>query len=149
MDSKTKRVGQEQPSNAAVLLSRSTLTIMEGSTNDFYTICLKTAPTHRVTVTIREPTNQARTSPGTVTFDEGNWTVPQPVRVSALDDTTTELGAVARQDALEALSQIIVLEHSVKSSDYEYGAPTVLFEYTETQEDFEQVGRSECRIRIY
>lgn len=122
-----------EPTRPAVLLSRSKLTVMEGSTNDFYTIQLKSQPKSRVIVSIREPTNQARAAPSIAEFDDKNWATPQAIRVCALDDTTQEVGAVQKQAELEAMSQMIILEHSIDSADVEYGSPHIQFEFTDKQ----------------
>ena len=62
-------------------------------------------------------------------FDSHNWYLPQTIRVNALDDSTYETGAVSKQGELEAMSQLIILEHSVSSVDQDYGSPNLQFEF--------------------
>jgi hypothetical protein len=57
--------------------------------------------------------------------------MPLAIRVCALDDGTQEVGAVQRVSELEAMSQIIILEHSIDSADVEYGSPHIQFEFTD------------------
>ncbi len=66
----------------------------DGPTSDTYTIVLRTPPTDDVQVTV-DPDGQTNVGSGAgvariVTFTSGNWSTPQTVTVTAVDDTAAE-----------------------------------------------------------
>lgn len=81
--------------------------VKEGDITDTYTIVLGTQPTATVTVTI-SATAQVSTSPTTLTFNAGNWSVPQTVTVTAVNDFTVEATTTG------------TLSHTVSSADLLY-----------------------------
>ena len=64
-------------------------TIAEGGTSDTYTVVLTRAPASDVTVTIT-PDADATASPSSLTFTSGNWSTPQSVTLTAVQDTEVE-----------------------------------------------------------
>ncbi|MBL9145907.1 MAG: DUF1800 family protein [Verrucomicrobiaceae bacterium] len=73
-----------------IIPSGGTTVITESGTSDTYDIVLSQAPTADVTVTIT-PDAQSTVSSSSVTFTSGNWNVPQPITVTAMNDTATEV----------------------------------------------------------
>ncbi|MGE4073182.1 MAG: hypothetical protein AB7E72_18590, partial [Lysobacterales bacterium] len=63
--------------------------VTEGGATDSYTLVLTTIPSSPVTITIT-PDSQLSTLPTTLTFTAGDWNIPKPVVVSAVDDAVTE-----------------------------------------------------------
>jgi large repetitive protein len=66
----------------------------QGPTSDTYTVVLNTPPTANVTVTV-SPDSQVSvgagaSTPVTLTFTPANWSNPQTVTVTAIDDTVAE-----------------------------------------------------------
>ena len=90
----------------AVLVSKEALTVIEGGGGS-YTIMLGSEPTTAVTV---EVTGHAGTelvvNPTRLTFTADNWSMAQPVAVSAAED----------DDALDEAE--VVLSHAVSGADY-------------------------------
>ncbi|MFM2176838.1 MAG: hypothetical protein RL015_936 [Verrucomicrobiota bacterium] len=78
----------EYPAVRIIPTDGSTL-ITESGTADTYSIVLSQAPTADVTVSIT-PDAQSTVSSTNVTFTSGNWSVPQTITVSAVNDGTTE-----------------------------------------------------------
>lgn len=78
----------EYPAVRIIPTGGSTL-ITESGTADTYSIVLSQAPTADVTVSIT-PDAQSTVSSTNVTFTSGNWSVPQTITVSAVNDGTTE-----------------------------------------------------------
>lgn len=68
--------------------------ITEGGGSDSYSITLHSEPTAEVTITIAPDTQtDVGAGPGTartMTFDSGNWSAPQTVTVTAVDDEVAE-----------------------------------------------------------
>ncbi|MGE4073841.1 MAG: Calx-beta domain-containing protein, partial [Lysobacterales bacterium] len=60
-----------------------------GGATDSYTLVLTTIPSSPVTITIT-PDSQLSTLPTTLTITAGDWNIPKPVVVSAVDDAVTE-----------------------------------------------------------
>lgn len=74
---------------ATLLQSGGGTTVTEGGATDTYTIALAAAPTGTVVVT-PTPDAQVTVSPPTLTFTTANWTAPQVVTVTAVDDALSE-----------------------------------------------------------
>ncbi|MCX5638660.1 MAG: hypothetical protein NTX52_13370 [Planctomycetota bacterium] len=68
--------------------------VLEGGLTDEYTIALVSAPEAgaEVTVSISNLSNpaQVQASPAVLVFDDSNWSTPQTVTVTAVDDTVLE-----------------------------------------------------------
>jgi xanthine/CO dehydrogenase XdhC/CoxF family maturation factor len=98
---------------ATVVQSGNSTDISEaGPTSDSYTVVLKTRPYANVTVTVT-PDSQVNLGAGagtavTLTFTTANWSTPQTVTVTAVDDTTAEE------------THISTLIHSFSSTDPNY-----------------------------
>ena len=63
--------------------------VSEGSTTDTYTVVLDHLPTDSVVITVSAD-SQATTSVETLTFTTGDWSTPQTVTVTAVDDDIDE-----------------------------------------------------------
>ena len=81
--------------------------VAEGGASDTYTLVLMSAPSNNVTVNIT-PDSQVTVSTSSVTFTTGNWSSPQTVTVTAVDD------------ALHELAHTGTILHSATSSDTRY-----------------------------
>ena len=92
---------------AGVTVTPTSLPIVEGL-SDTYTVKLASQPTHDVTVTINDPTDNTDVTaePATLTFTPVNWHVTQTVTVSAahdsdaVDESARVTHAVASTDSL-------------------------------------------------
>ncbi len=69
--------------------SSGTTSVAEGGATDSYSVALGSAPSGAVTITISSG-EDVRTSPTTLTFTPQNWSTPQTVTVSAVDDAAVE-----------------------------------------------------------
>lgn len=63
--------------------------VTEGGATDTFTAVLQSAPTSDVTITLT-PNAQVSVSPTTLTFTSSNWSTPQTVTVTAVDDFVAE-----------------------------------------------------------
>ncbi|MCW2927462.1 MAG: hypothetical protein JWM86_1430, partial [Thermoleophilia bacterium] len=92
-------------------------TVTENGATDTYTVKLRSAPTSNVTISIAG-TSQVSASPASLTFTPADWSSPQTVTVTAVDDARDE------SDPLPT-----VTTHSVSTSDPSYsplvGTPIV------------------------
>ncbi len=68
-----------------VTLSTTRLTVGEGGSGT-YTVALDSEPTGSVTMTVASGNGNATVSPTSLTFTTGNWSAPQTVTVTGLDD---------------------------------------------------------------
>ena len=64
--------------------------VKEGGATDTYTVVLNRQPTANVTINIDTTNNQVTSSVKTLTFTPGNWSVPQTVTITAVNDTVGE-----------------------------------------------------------
>jgi hypothetical protein len=80
----------------------------EGGAGDEYTLVLAARPTAPVTITLGFDALQLSAAPDVLTFDDTNWSTPQPVAVSAVEDMLVE-GAHAAD-----------ITHTVASADARY-----------------------------
>ena len=88
-----------------VAVSRSSLTVSEGSTGS-YTVVLRSQPTGSVTVTPSVTDNaDVEVSPASLSFTAGNWSTAQTVTVSADQDADAE-------------DDTATVEHEVSCGDY-------------------------------
>lgn len=74
---------------AGVTVSKASLSVVEGGANDSYTVVLTSAPTSTVTVTLT-PVGLISLSTSTLSFTASDWSTPQTVTVSAVDDGVFE-----------------------------------------------------------
>jgi MBG domain/MBG domain (YGX type)/Viral BACON domain len=95
-----------------VILSKISLAVAEGGTNDTYTLVLARAPTNDVVVTVM-PNAEVAVDQTQVIFTTNTWSQPQTITVTAVDD--------AKHDS--PLSGLIT--HSVASSDTNYNGLAV------------------------
>lgn len=64
--------------------------VVEGGTSDTYQVVLRRAPTANVTLGANYNNTQITVSPASLTFTSTNWSVPQTVTVTAVNDTDVE-----------------------------------------------------------
>eukprot|EP00362_Geleiidae_sp_MMETSP1317_P000341 CAMPEP_0201281144 /NCGR_PEP_ID=MMETSP1317-20130820/1670_1 /ASSEMBLY_ACC=CAM_ASM_000770 /TAXON_ID=187299 /ORGANISM="Undescribed Undescribed, Strain Undescribed" /LENGTH=145 /DNA_ID=CAMNT_0047590259 /DNA_START=49 /DNA_END=483 /DNA_ORIENTATION=- len=70
---------------AGVTLSQTTVSLAE-NTNGTYTINLLTEPTDDVTITMTSNDEDAATVSGALTFTTSNWSLPQTVTITGVED---------------------------------------------------------------
>ncbi|MHB8897799.1 MAG: hypothetical protein ACYC6Y_03525, partial [Thermoguttaceae bacterium] len=83
--------------------------VAEGGATDTYTVALTSQPTADVTMTMTAASDLT-TSPVQLTFTSGNWSTPQTVTLTAIDDTIDEL------------TESVAVNHVVTSADAGYNA---------------------------
>lgn len=74
---------------AGVIVSAPNGPAVEGGTDAEYTLVLATEPTADVLITLH-PDDQASVSPSTLLFTPADWSTPQTVTVTAIDDAVVE-----------------------------------------------------------
>ena len=104
-------------------MSKTSLTVTEAdTTGDSYTVVLDSQPTASVVVTVAgHAGTEVLPAPTTLTFTSTTWNTPQPVTVTAADDTDTA-------------NDEVTLTHSAASTDSAYDA-IVIGGVTVTVED--------------
>ena len=91
----------------ALILTPPSATLVEGGESATYTVVLATLPTADVTVTVGNPDEGAVTvSPVVLTFTPGNWSTPQPLTVSAVQDP-------------DAFDEMVTLAHPASGGGYD------------------------------
>src|SRR5581483_8338871 len=95
-----------------VTQSGGSTNVTEGGATDSYTVALNTAPTANVTITIN-PGTQLTVAPATLTFTPANFSTPQTVTVTAIDDAVVEG------------PQVATITHTAASADPAYNAIAV------------------------
>jgi len=73
----------------AVVVSPTTVSVTEGGATDAYSVVLGAQPSADVTVSIT-PDSQVTTSQASLTFTSSDWSTPQSVTVTAVDDPVVE-----------------------------------------------------------
>lgn len=73
--------------SAGVSLSKTSALVTEGRATDSYTIVLTTAPTSTVEVLLTASNARLSLSASVLTFTTSDWSTPQTVTVSTVDDT--------------------------------------------------------------
>jgi len=99
---------------AGVLISQSdgSTNVTEGGATDSYTVVLTSQPSANVTVNI-SPDNQVSVDKPSLTFTSSNWSTPQTVTVTAVDDSVVEGNHTG------------TITHSVSSTDANYNGISV------------------------
>ena len=89
-----------------VTVSPTSLPVVEGATAE-YTVVLDTEPTGNVAVTVNDPTDNTdvTANPASLTFDENDWSTPQTVTVSAVQDA-------------DGVNETATVTHTVGGADY-------------------------------
>lgn len=77
------------PNTVLVTLSDGGTAVVEGGTDDFYTLVLSTQPSADVTVAVHAD-DQVTVWPTSLTFTVSNWLLAQTVTVGAVNDTLPE-----------------------------------------------------------
>ena len=73
---------------AGYTLSGTTVTVTEAGSTDTFTVVLDTQPASAVVFTVAsDDTGEATVSPATLTFTTANWSTPQQVTVTGVDDS--------------------------------------------------------------
>jgi len=100
---------------AGVTVSETTLSVdEEGPTSDTYTIVLDTQPADDVTITLDvSEGGQVTLSTSTLTFTAANWSTPQTITVTAIDD-----------DVEEGIHSVTIT-HAASSDDAKYEGITI------------------------
>ena len=98
---------------ARVSVNPTSLTLDEGD-DDTYTVTLGSKPTHSVTVTVNDPTDNTDVTadPASLTFTNGNWSTAQTVTVSAAQDAGSN-------------DETATVTHTVTSTDAKYSGISV------------------------
>jgi len=91
----------------AITQTSGSTSVAEGGASDTYTVTLATRPTKNVVISIT-PGSQLQVSPKKLTFNATNWSSPQTVTVTAVNDTKIEGPHSAS------------ISHKVSSSDSKY-----------------------------
>ncbi|MDD5710878.1 MAG: hypothetical protein PHV43_02135 [Candidatus Colwellbacteria bacterium] len=72
------------------VVATATVDVTEGGATDTYTVVLNTQPTASVTVPVTETDTEFSVDKTFLTFTTGNWSTPQTVTVTAVDDSIDE-----------------------------------------------------------
>ncbi|MEE1564249.1 MAG: hypothetical protein V1249_04640, partial [Acidimicrobiales bacterium] len=76
---------------AAFTLSKTTASVTEGGSTDTFTVALDVPPTSDVVLSVASgDTGEATVSPSTLTFTVANWSTPQTVTVTGVDDSVDD-----------------------------------------------------------
>ena len=79
--------------DAGMTLSKTSLTVAEASGSDTYTLRLSGRPTSNVTVTVESnDTSRAAARPAALIFTPSNWSAPQTVTVTGVNDNDDNAG---------------------------------------------------------
>ena len=113
---------------AGVTNSETAIAVTEGSTTDTYTVVLDTEPTANVVITPSATGSEVTFSASTLTFTSENWSTPQTLTITAVDDSDIE-GAHAD-----------TITHTAVSDDTNYGGATIA-DVTVTITDNDDAGR--------
>ena len=103
---------------ATVVLSASSVEVIEGGANATYDMKLATEPIADVTITVAGNT-QVVGVPSSLTFTSSNWNTTQAVTVMAVDDALSE-------NAYDGKHAGGVLTHSAASADENYNTASVI-----------------------
>ncbi len=98
---------------AGVTNSETAIAVTEGSTTDTYTIVIDTEPTANVLITPSATGSELTFSASTLTFTSENWSTPQTLTITAVDDSDVE-GAHAD-----------TITHTAVSDDTNYNGITI------------------------
>ena len=115
-------------------VSRTSLTVNEGSSTGTYTVELDTLPTSNVTVVITSNNSDVTVSSSNLTFSTTNWNTAQTVTVTA------------GQDA-DAADDMATLTHNPRGADYG-SVSNVELEVTVTDDDTARVTVSKSSLTI-
>jgi len=88
--------------------------VTEGGATDSYTVVLNSVPTADVTIALDDTNHQVSLSTTTLTFTTANWSTPQTVTVTAVNDTVGEGMHTG------------VIHHTITSSDSTFNALAAL-----------------------
>ena len=121
---------------AAVTVSETTLTVVEGASNT-YTVKLDPQPSSDVVITVTSSNSAVTVSPATLTFTPDNWSTPQTVTVSAAHDA----------DAVNDTASIAHAVVAAESAD-EYDTATIAGVAVTVADDDAGVTNSESTLVV-
>ena len=85
------KIADDDPSDVTITQSGGSTDVTEGGATDSYTLVLAAEPTGTVTISFGiTPEVQVVVSPPTVFFTASDWSVPQTVTITAVDDAVVE-----------------------------------------------------------
>ncbi len=94
-------------------ISTSAVTATEGGSNGTYNVKRNTEPTHDVTVTVTESSDQISVDKTSLTFTMANWNSAQVVTITAVNDDVDENNETA------------TITHSASSTNTDYTISSV------------------------
>ncbi len=86
---KTVKITDNDSAGVSVSESSGSTNVTEGGATDSYTIALSTLPTSDVTITV-SPDSQVSVDNPTLTFTTSNWSTPQTVTITGVNDSIVE-----------------------------------------------------------
>ncbi len=104
---------------ASVTVSALSGGVAEGGASATYTLVLDTIPTGDVTITVT-PDAQLSASPASLTFSSANWSTPQTVTVTAVNDAVAEgthIGSLSHSAAGGGYSGVSITGRSATIAD--------------------------------
>lgn len=112
--------------------------VTEGFPADSYSVVLSSAPAASVTLTPSTASSAIQLSPAVLTFNSGNWNVPQTISVTAVND------AIAQGGARQA-----VISHTITSTDIIYdGMPITNVNVTVQDNDIQKIIVSQMALLL-
>jgi putative cell wall-binding protein len=110
----TPTITDDEPCTAGVTVTESggSTNVQEGGPTDTYSVVLNFAPSSNVTIT-PTPNAQITVAPPSLTFNSGNWSTPQNITVTAVQDGVPECQHVGQ------------ITHTATSSDLNYNGIAV------------------------
>ena len=106
--------GGSDPIGITLTQAGGATAVTEGGATDSYTVVLNSAPTADVTIALDDTNHQVSLSTTTLTFTTANWSTPQTVTVTAVNDTVGEGMHTG------------VIHHTITSSDSTFNALAAL-----------------------
>ncbi|TQV88064.1 beta strand repeat-containing protein [Aliikangiella coralliicola] len=77
----------DEGETVGISVNKGTLLTAEDGTSDSFTVVLDSEPTNDVTITLTNgDSTEGSLSTSSLTFDSGNWSIPQTVTVTGVDD---------------------------------------------------------------
>ncbi|WP_420436921.1 Calx-beta domain-containing protein [Candidatus Poriferisodalis sp.] len=117
----------------AIVQTGGGISVAENGGTDTYTVALTRKPSSNVTVTVKSAkpaaatvkTTGAASATATLTFTPSNWSAPQTVTVTGVDDSVVQSSG----------KRTAVINHTAKSSDRNYEGATKQLTATVTDDD--------------
>lgn len=109
-----------------IIESGGSTDVTEGGATDTYTVVLRSQPSGRVT--LENIANQVTAAPNIVSFDSGNWNIPQTFTVTAIDDAVVEgthTGTINYLGASNYTTSLPTITVNVTDNDGVTAPPTI------------------------